>query len=402
MPHIIRDKVYTSHALMDEIVYHSKIILEGIVLKDESTANANETVNSIDDGNYLVLIANGRLDYNSFPFTMEMLTTSIENGGCGIDTDTARNYINNRNSIPEELRDQIVKICSKYFIDHYIEENNYYRTLNGLPPFGNEECNFDYTTIETVKEQYGIKILDPFRSKISGPYKKFDANDARMEERYRQDIYEELIKTALENKFKYVKNDGERLQKEIDYLYSIIDFKSADKDKLLHEYSVAQINFLESVGVIDFIKNQYITNNKYTALCYRYLTHLGSKKIDFVTARSALQWDIIYIPSVNYYVSHRFKELFVVNRDIYLRRTNQLAYSVDSDYYEQMLMFIIVAQTFNDMIVDTPEWYIRRDIIDIRSAQYFLESNGVQFFDDIPLRFQTKIIKNLNGISSKN
>ena len=47
-------------------------------------------------------------------------------------------------------------------------------------------------------------------------------------------------------------------------------------------------------------------------------------------------------------------------------------------------MFIVVSQTFNDMIVDTPEWYIRRDVIDIRSAQYFLEANGVQFFADIP------------------
>lgn len=403
MPHIIRDKVYTSHALMDEIVYHSKLILEGIVLKDESTANANETPYSLDEGNYLVLIGNNRLDVFSFPFTMTMLTTSKENGGCGLSAETATAYINNPALIPESnpdpnilTRAEILDICSKWYIDHYVEENNYYRMLNGIPPFNQDKCNFDYVNISVNKNQYGIKILDPYDQ--DNWVAKFSAVQANTEEKTRQLMYSKLIIDRLNYIFRYIENDEQRKQKAQEYLYNIINFKGEDKDKMLHEYSTNQINFLESVGVISYIKQEYITNNNYSRSCYRYINHLGSKKVDLVEARTAAQWDIIYIPEVNYYILNKFKELFVINRDIYLKRTNQLAYSVDSDYYEQMLMFIVVAQTFNDMIVDTPEWYIRRDIIDIRSAQYFLEANGVQFFNDIPLRFQTKIIKNLNKL----
>jgi hypothetical protein len=50
------------------------------------------------------------------------------------------------------------------------------------------------------------------------------------------------------------------------------------------------------------------------------------------------------------------------------------------------------------MIVDVPEWYIRRDIFDIRSVQYFLESFGVEFFEEIPLKYQVAIVKNLNKL----
>ena len=63
-----------------------------------------------------------------------------------------------------------------------------------------------------------------------------------------------------------------------------------------------------------------------------------------------------------------------------------------------IMILLILAQTFNDMIVDTPEWYIRRDIFDIRSVQYFLESYGVKFFKEIPLKYQIRIVKNLNKL----
>ena len=43
MAYISNGKVFTDHALMDEVVYHVKIILKDIVLKNESKANDAET-----------------------------------------------------------------------------------------------------------------------------------------------------------------------------------------------------------------------------------------------------------------------------------------------------------------------------------------------------------------------
>ena len=53
MPYTINGKVFTSHALMDEIVYHTKKLVKGIIVKNEKLANNAETDNSILQSDYL-------------------------------------------------------------------------------------------------------------------------------------------------------------------------------------------------------------------------------------------------------------------------------------------------------------------------------------------------------------
>ena len=98
MPHIIRDKQNTSHALMDEIVYNCKLILKSIVLKDESTANANETENSLANSEVLLSINNGTMTLDFFPLTVEYLVDF------GYDEFTAFEYVQDPSLIPEEDR----------------------------------------------------------------------------------------------------------------------------------------------------------------------------------------------------------------------------------------------------------------------------------------------------------
>lgn len=327
MAYVIKNKVYTSHALMDEIVYGCNIILGQIVIKDEKKANDNETQNSILDSEILLSIADGTIQLSFFPLTKQMFMEQ------GYSSYIASQYAGDWTTIPEEEQANALEYCSKYFVDHYVEENNYYRMLNGKP---------DYGTFE-----YDIYL--------------------------NYDMYPEKFDLAEAIKFNF--------------------------DLPLHEYTNVQITTLKTLGIYDELYKYYVTDNDFeTAKHYRYLTYLGSRKIDIVKARQAGQWDIIYMPTTDYYISTRFKELYAVNKAIYNRRTNQLAYSVESDYYEEMLIFMILCQTFNDMIVDTPEWYIRRDIIDLRSVQYFLESYGVKFFKDIPIRYQRRIVKGLNKL----
>ena len=237
--------------------------------------------------------------------------------------------------IPSEEYDKILEFCNKRFLEDYEEENLYYRRLNGLPPY--DTTDFDiYIDYET----YGSYL---------------DLDDA----------------------------------------YTDFDFS-----KPIHEYSVTEITTLETLGILDILYEKYITNNedRESREGYKYLRFLGGRKIDVYEARIANNWDILYMPPADIYVVKRFRELYAVNRAVYERSINQLAYSVRSDHFQEMVMFMVVCQTFNDMIVDTPEWYIRRDIIDLRSVEYFLTSQGVKFFEDIPMRYQIRIVKNLNRL----
>lgn len=160
----------------------------------------------------------------------------------------------------------------------------------------------------------------------------------------------------------------------------------------IHELSNDMINILQVNGKIDELVKSHRGFN------YSYLRYLGDNKVDLDTARAAGKFDILYMPSVENLVEDRFKELYNINKEIYLKRTYSEAYAYYSDYYDEIIILMILSQTFNDMIVDTPEWYIRRDIFDIRSVQYFLESYGVEFFKEIPLKYQIRIVKNLNKL----
>ena len=319
MAYDINGKTYTDHALMDEIVYNCKRILSDIVLKNDKLADNNETDLSLELSDYFISIKNGSMDFSFFPFSVDMFISY------GISIENANKYYTDRNLIPEEIKDNVYEYCKQYFLDNYVEYNNYYRMLYGLPEYGTD--------------QYNIYI---------------DPSDSR------------LLEDDANTDFNF--------------------------DLPIHEYTVEELNTLEALGIMDDILNTYTDKH------YRYLKYLGSKRIDIYTARIAENWDILYIPNVEYLVKARFKELYQVNKTIYQRRTFQQAYDYQSDYYSETIMILALAETFTNLIVEIPEWYIRRDIFDLRTVQYFLESQGVAFYKEIPLKYQIRIVKNLNRL----
>lgn len=168
--------------------------------------------------------------------------------------------------------------------------------------------------------------------------------------------------------------------------------KEVDFSRPIHLMDNNVIRILQTTGGIDRLLSEYRGSN------YSYLRFLGSCSIDLYKARTAKKFQILYFPTVENLIQNRFIELYNLNRDIYLKRTYSIAYGYDSDHYEQMMIFMILSQTFNDLIVDVPEWYIRRDIFDLRSVEYFLEAYGVAYYKIIPLKYQVRIVKNLNKL----
>lgn len=316
MSYTVNGKVYTDHPLMDEIVYNCKLILKGLVVKNDILANSFETEESLKNSEILTIIRNGKLTLALCPFTYESLKAF------GYNNRLANSCLIDHNNVPVEDREKIIEFTSNYFLEHFEEKNKYYRMLIGLPEYGTDEYNV---------------YID--RSYFPSNY-----------------------------------------DKEIDF------------SKPLHEMSNEIIAILEGTGKIDKILQEYRGSN------YSYIRFLGDKKLDLYNVRKAGKWDILYIPSVESLVEDRFKELYNLNKEVYLKRTYQDAYAFSSEYYEQCMILLVICQTFTDMIVDVPEWYIRRDVFDIRSVQYFLDSYGVRFFKEIPLKYQIRIVKNLNKL----
>ena len=122
-----------------------------------------------------------------------------------------------------------------------------------------------------------------------------------------------------------------------------------------------------------------------------------NKGIDSYTARKLPKFGLVYIDdNVESVIYNRFKQVFETNRIYIIRTMDKDAYRYYNKYYDRFLMMLMMAQTFCDMISEMPDYFIRRDVFDIRTCEYFFDANGVEFFPDIPLKFQKKLVQNLN------
>lgn len=168
----------------------------------------------------------------------------------------------------------------------------------------------------------------------------------------------------------------------------------------IHKLTQDQLLILESFGIIDKYKNMYKdVRDKEGNNPYKYLWFLGEKSIDPNFARQAEKFSVLYIPSVETNeVYNKFIERLEINRVYFLQTVYSEAYKYRNKYYDRIMMILIIIQAFDDMIIRSPEYIIRRDVFDLRTIEYIFDMCGVEFFPEIPLKYQKRLVKNLNRL----
>lgn len=247
-------------------------------------------------------------------------------------------YLKDRQKIPEQDKERLTSFANSWFMENFFDKNGF--------PVGEQN---DYYRM--------LLGLPPFDT---GTEYFVEINDSDVPASYKTDLV------------RHIPGDPSSLY-------------------YIHEQNKRILSVLYSSGYIDGLREKYKGSN------YSYLNFMGDKSIDLLTARKAAKWDILYIPNVYYSIEDRFTELYRINREIYIK-SYQEYFAESGEYYDQLMIISVLAQTFADLVTEVPEWYIRRDIFDIRSCKFFLESYGVDFFKEIPLKYQIKIIKNLNKL----
>ena len=164
-----------------------------------------------------------------------------------------------------------------------------------------------------------------------------------------------------------------------------------DVGKAIHEMNNNEINILDAYGIIEEIQQQNPTK--------KYLWHLGEKRVNPYTARKAPPFSLLYLPPCDSNeVFEKFTDMINRNRQYILSTLYSEAFKYKSVYYDKFICCMIIIQAFIDMITTSPEYIIRRDLFDMRTIQYVFESQGVEFFPDIPLKYQKRLVKNLNRL----
>ena len=137
--------------LMDTIVKDIKNLVIGSTIKMDSIAKQYETLESISySDEYISAVQKtDRFDlYTSFDIDAVGDAFRNINGQIIISSDTQLHYANNPSAIPLAYRDKVLEVQRQYIIDNYIEINNYYRMLSGLPNIESEEKDFIRLTEE--------------------------------------------------------------------------------------------------------------------------------------------------------------------------------------------------------------------------------------------------------------
>lgn len=296
--------------LVDELVYNIKLITASCVVKDDDKAKQNETLESIRNASQYIAAVQNRLRFDVFQYTKSMLQA------VGIPDTLVESCIKDRYKIPERYREPLLNYATKYYINNYVELNNYYRMISGLPDYGDDGIYIDESYIESDTIEY---------------------------------------------------------------------------DKPVHEQKKDTINYLYYSGVIDQLLEEYPD-------CI-YLKHMGSRAVAPLYARQAKKFALMYISDdANDVVINRFRERYEINRDFTLKTIYSEAYKFGSDYYDNFMMVLITLQTMLDMFAELPDYIIKGDLFDLRTIQIMFESYGVDFYSDIPFRYQSAMLRNINRL----
>lgn len=308
-------KIYTDNIpLLDEVVYYLKLIAEQVVLKDDDTADANETLKSRKASDLYILCVENRARLELFDYTKEDLLS------VGVLDVNIEKYLQDYKNIPINIQNKLLQILIKRYIDNYEEYNNYYRMLNGKPNIGAEKIKVPERYWSYIKEGYNVDFS-----------------------KYISDMNEE--------------------EQDILYLFNIIE-------KMQEDYPD-----------------------------HKYLQHLGSRSIDIYSARTANKFGLLYLPGdVPKEIVSRFLDKFELNRVYILKTIYTDAYKFGSDYYDNFIRIMIVVQTMVDIIVELPDFVIKKDLFDTKMVELIFESNGIDYFPEIPFKYQIAMIKNLNRL----
>lgn len=307
-------KIYTDNPYVDEIVYYTKLMGLGTVLKMQDLADKNESIESLKAGGLYISCVEGNAVLEQFTLTREALNAA------GITaTATVSDILYGHTKITDQnIKNKVTEYLRNKYIEDYVELNPYYRMLHGLPPTLTQKDFVDQSSLPD-----GIVI---------------------------------------------------------------------DTSKPIHEMNNSEVIILDQYGILDKMIEEDPNNRQY-------MRYLGKKKIDYYLARRANKFDVLYIPSIDSEpIYQMYRDRIDENKFYTLRTVYSEAFKYNSDYYDHFIAIFIVIITMIDIISRVQEFITRKEIFDIRSVQYIFKSYGVPFFEEIPLKYQISMVKNLHTL----
>ena len=135
----VDDTYQSDNPFIDKLVKNLKILTYNTVIKDEQTANENETAESLKEAEIYFACMDGNADLAMFESIPEQFMRQV---GLSEDIITIyKNFNNLQSVIPMDseakgthYREDLVKLLIPWYINNFDEKNPYYRRITGKPP----------------------------------------------------------------------------------------------------------------------------------------------------------------------------------------------------------------------------------------------------------------------------
>ena len=121
-----------------------------LVIKNETIAEENEDTKSLKNASTFILAYEA-----ADTFSSHSNWRMVELLEAGIGESFAQKIIDGLEQVPVNFRDKLLNIRRRYIIDEYVEYNNYYRMLAGLPNYGDRGVmtSFNKPVTELTEEE---------------------------------------------------------------------------------------------------------------------------------------------------------------------------------------------------------------------------------------------------------
>lgn len=174
------------------------------------------------------------------------------------------------------------------------------------------------------------------------------------------------------------------------------DWDNDNLDNLtpLHLLPENILETMESIGYLDELYEEY-NSDSYHA---EYIKHLGLRKIDILQARTATQYELLYVPRVENATrfSRDFTNYYEESRQYFLTQVYNYHYNAEYEFYESYIGFFILIMGIQRTINSMFEVMVERDFYDIETCRMFLSAYGVPFIESFTFNQQLSLVKNLN------
>ncbi len=346
---------------MSELVESIILFVDSIVIKDNALAIVNETemsrlryniyrdaiaeFDSEDTYNMSDLEIAGISDPTMRTVMSEIQYKDSELSSVGMDAQGIREFRNKIfTRISDAMREKLLVNKRKHIIESYVEHNDYYRMLAGLPPLSQMDASYDDKKVylaDIVQTKNYYKIVEKYNL----------PSDTELPKRPEWSSHKEMWQLP---------------------------------DNMIH--------LLREVGIIQDLVDKF-PEHKYLRYLY--------KKTESLEAREAGPYDIIrhaLINQDNNMVGNGFLRIYQEEKAVFLRTYENDYYTDTNKYYVDGMVYMLLSTTIARLMKHLSSYINITDSVSEYDMKRIIESFGLEYLTEIDTALKYNLTRHINQL----